>query len=148
MNLQECRRRIVETPVFAELPPGMRAGVGMLLLWLGEVREVADAKMIFVEGDDSSLEGCVLLDGVATVERAGKDSIRIEAPALLGEMSQLRPTTERTATVISDGTSWVLSFSWAHLVELASALFTREEQLTLRDTIRKLAESRGLANDE
>ena len=148
MNLQECRRRIAETPVFAELPPGMRVGVGMILLWIGEVCEVGDGATIFQEGDDSTHEGCVLLDGTVNVERDEKPPIPIEAPALLGEMSQLRPTAGRTATVVAEGACWALSFSWGDFVELAGAFFTQEEQVTLRDTIRTLAESRGLSNKE
>ncbi|NUM56250.1 MAG: cyclic nucleotide-binding domain-containing protein [Candidatus Hydrogenedentes bacterium] len=142
MTLSDYRKRLLLLPFITELPEPLRARIAMCLLWIGQPAQFAVGDAIFVQGDEDENTGCVLLQGEVEVLRGNQDAVRVQAPELLGEMQQLEPTAQRTATVQAIADAQTLLFSWHDFVVYSAVLLTTEEQIVLRDVIRNSAARR------
>ncbi len=142
MTHSEYRSSLLCLPAIVELPEPMRNRVAMALLWIGQPAQFAVGEAIFVQDDEDEHTGCVLLTGEAEVLRDNQDAVRVAAPELLGEMQQLEPTAQRTATVQVTRDAHTLMFSWHDFVAYSGALLTTEEQIALRDVLRASAARR------
>ncbi|MDZ4861638.1 MAG: cyclic nucleotide-binding domain-containing protein [Candidatus Hydrogenedentes bacterium] len=142
MNLSEYRNRLSSVAMILDLPEPMRTRVSMIFLWVGQPARFSPGDCIFVQGDEDENTGCVLLRGEVDVIRAHETAIPVVAPELLGEMQQLEPTAQRTATIQAVTEVESLLFSWHDVVAYAGMLLTSDEQLVLRDIIRKAAARR------
>jgi len=139
MDIIEYRQRLLDLPVIAALPGAMRDRVAMCLLWVGRPAQFGVGDTIYVQGQEDENTGCALLDGEVEVLRDHQDAVRVSAPELLGEMQQLEPTAQRTATVQVTADAHALLFAWHDFVGFSGMVLTTEEQLTLRDAIRDAA---------
>ena len=142
MNLDDVRAGLCAVPAFAKLPSAMVERVGMALLRVGAVRSLEIGETLFVEGDDRGDMGCVLLKGEVEVFREKAEPTRCPAPDLLGEMQQLAPTAQRTATVQATQPATVLEFRWHDFVIAASTVLSQTEQIQLKDTVLQLSDKR------
>lgn len=142
MTLAEYRNRLLVLPFVSELPEPMRARVCMTFLWIGQPVSFSPEDCIFVQGDDDEHTGCVLLRGDAIVSRDDEDAVLVSAPELLGEMQQLEPTGQRTATVRVVKDAETLLFSWHDFIAYSGQLLTADEQIVLREVLRSTAAQR------
>ena len=142
MTLSDYRSSLLLLPVIAELPEPMCSRVAMALLWIGQPAQFAVGEAIFVQDDEDEHTGCALLIGEVEVLPDSQDAVRVKAPDLLGEMQQLEPTAQRTATVQVTREAWTLMFSWHDFVAYSGVLLTTEEQVVLRDVLRASAARR------
>lgn len=142
MTLSDYRRRLLLLPFIDELPGPMRERVAMVLLWIGQPAQFSVGDAIFVQGEEDENTGCVLLHGDVEVLRDHREAVHVKAPELLGEMQQLEPTAQRTATVQVTAEAHTLMFSWHDFVAYSGQLLTQDEQIVLRDVIRAAAARR------
>lgn len=142
MTLSEYRKKLLLLPFIAELPEPLRARVAMCLMWIGQPAQFAVGDAIFVQGEEDENIGCVLLQGEVEVLRDSLEAIRVPAPNLLGEMQQLEPTAQRTATVQVTIEAQTLLFSWHDFVAHSGVLLNTDEQVVLRDVVRAAAARR------
>lgn len=120
----------------------MRNRACMIFLWIGQSASFSAGNAIFIQGDEDENSGCVLVRGEVDVICGQEDSIPVIAPDVLGEMQQFEPTGQRTATVQAVSDVETLLFSWHDFVAYAGMLFTTDEQIILKDAVRKVASRR------
>jgi len=142
MDLSEYRRRLLGLPVLSALPGPVRERVAMCLLWVGRPAHFAVGDTVFVQGNEDENTGCALLEGEVEVLRDHQDPVRVQSPDLLGEMQQLEPTAQRTATVQVTAEADALLFAWHDFVGYSGMLLNSDEQILLRDAVRAAATQR------
>ena len=142
MTLSEYRGRLLNVPFINDLPGPLRERVAMCLFWIGQPAQFAVGDTIFVQGNEDENTGCALLLGEVEVLRDSQAPVRVPAPDLVGEMQQLEPTAQRTATVQVTLEAQTLLFSWHDFVACLGMVLTPNEQVVLRDVIRASATHR------
>jgi len=120
------------------MPEDTQEEVAGLFVQVSEKIAFSDGEVVLHEGDLGGAAGFVLLDGLVEVERANAAPIRMQAPALLGEMHQFNPRAQRTATVRAKGFAVALKFSWQELYGRAKADLSERRQHLLMDGIERM----------
>lgn len=133
---------IATLPFVTALPDYMHQPTARLIADLSALREYKPDEVIIRQGEIGGALGYVLLSGCVTVERAGQVPLKLSPPALLGEMYQLNPQSERTATVVAAAPSRLLSFAWHELHERMRAIFPGEDQHLVLESLERLAQQR------
>jgi len=143
MNLSGVREKIIRVPFVSQLPAQLRERMGMVLLWIGEIGDVASGDRLFNEGEHEGHYGILLLEGRAEVRRGENgERIAVSAPNLFGEMKQFMPEDERVATVEALDEGRILQFGWHDFVLACAQVFTKEEQTEIKDCIINAASER------
>lgn len=120
--------RIAQLPLLQFVPDSMRGRVAQLFAGVSSVISTTPGNALVRRGELGGDTGYVLLDGAAEVMRDDGASIRVDSPALLGEMYQFNPHAERTATVRAVEPGRALKFSWQAFYSQAKATLPEEEQ--------------------
>jgi len=115
-------------PLVEGLPEETRRRVAALLDEIGERQDLQGGEVLFLQGGLGGDSGFVLLNGGVMVEREGESPVPLAAPVLLGEMHQLNPRAQRTATVRAQGPGATLKFSWREFYAHAKELLSPKEQ--------------------
>jgi CRP-like cAMP-binding protein len=117
----------------------LRAKVAELLVENGLPQTVPPNTVLFQAGDNSDDQGIVLIQGELSVEKEGNPGITAYAPDLLGEMAQLNPTRQRTATVTALTELSVLRFKWPAFTAAAQQTLTEDEVNAFTDALQQSA---------
>mgnify|MGYP002624130328 CR=1 FL=1 len=139
MNEDKVRQEIMRMRVLAPLNGGLRTKIANLLIAKGVPQKVAVNAVLFRAGDPSDDQGIVLLDGEINVEKEGNPGITAYAPDIIGEMAQMNPTRQRTATVTTQTEIKVLRFKWPALMKAAEAELSEAEFKSFTDALQENA---------
>ncbi len=134
--------RIKDLSVLLELPDHLRDRVAATLLRVSTFSNLDPETTLYEEGDRSSNDGYVLLNGEVTVRKSDGFATTVQAPALLGEMQQfhLEDDWRRIATVIAGENVSVLYFDWSAFYDaLVEGDLTADEVAFVRDVLRSQA---------
>lgn len=112
--------------------------LAQLLEDIGERGPISGGEVLFQQGGLGGETGLVLLTGKVLVEREGEEPVVLESPVLLGEMYQLNPRAQRTATVTAKGPGTVLKFSWREFYAHAKEVLTPTEQAQCMKNIERM----------
>lgn len=139
MNEDRVRRAIVQIPAFAPLNADLRTRLANLLIQHGKPQKVAAHTILFQRGDVSNDEGLALLDGEFKVEKDGNLSIVAYGPDLIGEMAQMNPTRQRTATVTAATDLHAIRFRWPVVLQAAASSMSAAELQSVSDALQEYA---------
>lgn len=106
---------------------------------VGERSALADGEPLLQQGGIGGDAGYILIRGRAEITREGQPPLVLDAPALLGEMSQWNPYAQRTATVMCRGAVEALRFSWGDVYACARERLSSAEQLRLMEALERIA---------
>lgn len=132
MSPEETQELLAGLPFMDDLPKGLAQRFVEMLIGAAERTTVVDGTKLFTEGEHEPDLGYVLLSGKVQVEKSYTSNSMTSAPALLGEIKQFNPASERTATVRALGDLDVLQFRWVDLNAAISAELKEPEQKLLR----------------
>ncbi len=101
------------------MPEDMKRRVGEVFLSVSDEALLEYDEELMHEGYLAFESGYVLASGTVRIERGGETLSDLEAPALLGEMSQFKSSDTRSATVRALGPVAALHFHWEDFYEQA-----------------------------
>ncbi len=127
MDKDATRERILAMPVLAPLDAALRERLADVFLTVGAPEDVAANTTLFTKGDASDGQGIILLQGEVSVLKEGNPEVIALAPDLLGEMAQLNPTKQRTATVTAATDLKLLRFKWPRFTQAAQQKLSDED---------------------
>ena len=135
MSLEQTERVLAGLPCMGDLPKGLAQRFTEILIEVAEHATLADGTQLFAEGEHEPDLGYVLLSGEVQVEKSYTSDSIASAPALLGEIKQFNPASERTATVRASGELDVLQFRWSELNAAIDSALKGPEQKILRKAL-------------
>ena len=135
MSSEQTRRLLASLPFMDDLPKAVAQRFAEILIDSTERTTVVEGTQLFTEGEHEPDFGYVLLSGQVQVEKSYTSDSMTTAPALLGEIKQFNPTSERTATVRASGDLDVLQFRWDELNAAINATLKEPEQKILRKAL-------------
>jgi len=135
MSADERRTQLMALPFLNALPKSLATRYVDHLEDAGVHTQLDDGVELFSEGDHSPNYGYVLLKGSVSVKKSYADDAQASAPALLGEIKQFNPNSERTATVCASGSLEVLRFRWVELTATLEAALSEAECELLRKAL-------------
>ncbi len=127
MDKNQARHAIVSMSALGPLNTGLRSKVADILMEIGKPLRVAATRTLFKAGDASDDHGYLLIEGELTIEKEGNPGLTAFAPDLIGEMAQLNPTRQRTATVTAATDLLVIRFTWGDFMRAATAKLTEAD---------------------
>jgi CRP-like cAMP-binding protein len=127
MDKNQARHAIVSMSALSSLNVGQRSNIADILLEVGKPLRVAANRTLFQRGDPSDDQAYLLIEGEITVEKEGNPGLTAYAPDLIGEMAQMNPARQRTATVTAATDLRVVRFSWGDFIKAASARLTEAD---------------------
>ncbi len=130
-------QRIVNLPLFSHLAEANRQRIALLFQEVGERIEAADGEALLRQGGVGADAGFILLRGKVQVLPEDGAPLAVDAPALLGEMSQVNRVAQRTATVLCQGEVDVLKFSWQTLLGRSRETLPETDRLALIESIER-----------
>jgi hypothetical protein len=133
--------RVKDLSVLLELPDLLRNRVATTLLRVSTFSNLDSGTALYKEGDRSTDDGYVLLNGDVAINRSDGFATTLQAPAILGEMQQFHLANNacRIATVIAGRDVSVLHFAWDDLYNTLAGELTHDELNLVRDVLRSQA---------
>lgn len=119
------------------MPEATGQCIARLFLAVGQPATLSKGDILLRQGGLGGDVGFILLEGSVEVEKEGEKAVAVCSPALLGEMHQLNPRAQRTATVRAKGDATVLQFSWQEFYTRAKDTLAPEERLMLAESIER-----------
>jgi hypothetical protein len=119
MTKEEARDSVLQLTVLHSLSPQLREAMADIFLSVASPQIVAPQTVIFKKGQASNDEGFVLLAGEITIVKDGTPEFIATAPDILGEIAQISPTKQRSATVSAATELKILRFKWSGLLTAA-----------------------------
>ncbi len=138
MATTDHREKLSGLPLLKGLPNDTRDRICAVIEGVSEETTAASGEELLQEGHLAFASGYFLVAGSVKVEREGLDPIELEAPMLLGEMSQFIQDDSRTATVRVASDASFLKFSWDDLYARAGAELSKEENAAFIQAIEKV----------
>ncbi len=135
MSPEQTQQLLADLPFMDDVPKGVAQRFAEILFDAAERTTVLDGTQLFTEGEHEPDLGYVLLSGEVRVQKSYASDSMTTAPALLGEIKQFNPTSERTATVRASGDLDVLQFRWDQINAAISAALKGPEQKLLRKAL-------------
>ncbi len=135
MGPEQTKQLLAGLPFMGDLPKGLAQRFTEILIEVAEHATLADGTQLFAEGEHEPDLGYVLLSGEVQVEKSYTSDSIASAPALLGEIKQFNPASERTATVRASGELDVLQFRWSELNAAIDSALKGPEQKILRKAL-------------
>lgn len=139
MTKEQAHARVLELAVLAGLSQSLRERMADIFLSVASPQKVTANTMLFRKGQASNDEGFVLLDGDVSVLKDGSPEIIAGAPDILGEIAQISPTKQRSATVSAAGELKILRFKWSALISAASQALSAEEAQQFTSALQEYA---------
>jgi len=124
-------------PLLAQVPGPARERIAELFLGVSRVLDLEAGDILIQEGALGGTAGYILVHGQVSVERRGAPEVRLDSPALLGEMQQFNPQEQRTATVTAENNGVALKFGWLDLYARAKEALSEDEQHLLLAAIER-----------
>ena len=119
--------RIMALTAFVSLGPALTKRVAEVFIDVSRKEKALAGRVLMSVGDSAVQDGIVLLSGEISVIKQGSPEIIAEAPELIGEMAQISPTRQRTATVTAHTDITLLHFTWRDFANEARRRLTEEE---------------------
>jgi CRP-like cAMP-binding protein len=138
MAQRDYLEELVELPLLQSMPDQNKARIAALLSEVSERVTVPDGEALLYQGWLGGEAGYILVRGRVRVSKTNGDEISVPAPALLGEMHQFNPVSQRTATVSAKGEATLLKFAWQQLYAQARQQLSEAEQGMLMDGIERI----------
>jgi len=135
MSPEQTEKLLASLPFMGGLPKGVAKRFAEILIEAAERTTLADGTQLFAEGEHEPDLGYVLLSGNVHVEKSYASDSIASAPALLGEIKQFTPASERTATVRASGDVDVLQFRWDELNAAIDVALREPERKILRKAL-------------
>jgi hypothetical protein len=104
---------------------------------LGEQFSAADGTLLLREGDVRGTLGFILIEGRVNVVRTEQTAVRVDAPALLGEMQQFSISGSRSASVVTDGACTLIRFDWPQFYSTLEVKLRPLDFQQVKDAIRR-----------
>ena len=136
MDKETARQIVSGMAALSPLNASLRARVASIFLEISAPKRVAPDTTLFHAGDASNGMGVVLLEGELTIDKQENPSVTAYAPDLIGEMAQLNPTRQRTATVIAATELKVLTFTWQKFSEVAMTKLSEAELKSVTEALK------------
>ena len=138
MATNEHREKLLGLPLLKGLPEDAKGRICAVIEGVSEETTSASGEDLLQAGHLAFASGYILLEGTVLIEREGRESIELEAPRLLGEMSQFIQDDSRTATVRAETDASFLKFSWDDLYARAEKELSKEENAAFVQAIEKV----------
>jgi len=139
MNEDAIRREISGMPAMAPLSGALKAKIADIFVNNGVLQKCAANTLLFRAGDATDDQGYILLEGEIDVTKEGNPPVTAYAPDLIGEMAQLNPTRQRTATVKALTDLQVLRFSWPSITKAVQSTLSADEAKSFTDALQQHA---------
>lgn len=138
MAINEDRDKLLALPLLSGFPEESKGRICDVIEGVSEETSASTGDDLLREGHLAFASGYILLDGAVHVEREGFDAVELDAPKLLGEMSQFIHDDSRIATVKIARDARFLKFSWDDLYKSAEKELSKEENAALLHAIEKV----------
>ena len=144
MAFGDLRDRVKAIPIIHGLDPRLRDITSDILVDVSNETNLSQGDLLYEKGAEDKNSGLLLLEGDVAVRARDGREIQVSAPELLGEMQQLSPFGQRTATVVAKSDIRLLKFSWHEFVErlIAHPSVSEDKQIEIKSVITKLAGAR------
>ncbi len=139
MNEDRVRAAIMQISALAPLNPSVRMKIANLFIAHGKPQKIAANTVLYRRGDASDDGGIVILDGELTIDKDGNVPVTAYGPDLLGEMAQINPTRQRTATVTTLTDVHALRFRWPAILQAVAATLSGAEVQSFSDALQQHA---------
>lgn len=126
-------------PFFAALPNKIRPAVIGIFAAISDYEKVSSNAVLFQKGDPTADEGILILKGEISVDKEGHPIKHVTGPELIGEMAQLNPTGQRTATVSAVTDLELLRFQWYSFRNEITRLLGKGGAETVQETLESFA---------
>lgn len=122
-------KEIMNLPLLSSLPEPLREKVCRPLSTLTEAIQLNEVDTLFNQGAFCKSMGYLIVEGKVKLLREHKQDIDISAPNILGIFpNKAEKGTEWSATVMANGQSTILKFSWDLYTDALVKSLTPEEQ--------------------
>ncbi len=138
MATNEFREKLLALPLLSGFPEETKARICTVIEGVSEETVAAAGEDLLHEGHLALASGYILLEGAVHVEREGFETVELEAPRLLGEMSQFIHDDSRVATVKIARDARFLKFSWDDLYKSADGKLSKKEKAAFVHAIEKI----------
>ena len=139
MDAKRVRHAIMSQPALAPLNTGQRSNIADILIEIGKPVRIPADSMLFRSGDPSDDQGYILVEGEITVVKEGHPELTAYAPDIIGEMAQLNPTRQRTATVTAATDVQAIGFAWRDFVRTASTRLSEADLKAFTEALQEHA---------
>ncbi|PCJ67096.1 MAG: hypothetical protein COA73_00315 [Candidatus Hydrogenedentota bacterium] len=112
MDSESIRKQLVDLPFFHSLDVGVRNVLAQVIQSVSKFDSVPAGTVLFKKGSQGADVGCIVLSGEIRIQKPEAPEIITSAPELLGEMKQVNPDAQRTATVDAQTDLEILKFKW------------------------------------
>ncbi len=133
--------QIAQLSMMLEFSQRLQERIVAILRRISTYIHVEIGEPLFVEGDDATNDGCVLVRGAVHITKSDGFKTTVEAPALLGDMKQFHFEAEggRIADVRAVGDVSVLRFDWDAFYAALAENTTPDEMRLVKDTVQSHA---------
>jgi len=145
LELTDNRQVLAGLTFLGKLPDKAQEAVCGILNDISSESSVEEGENLLREGHLGFGSGYILIEGTVELDRPGLDSLTLDAPALLGEISRFSKDDVRTATVDARSNLRLLRLSWDTLYERAEEALSEEEYKIFRNAVEAVVwERQGL----
>lgn len=131
-------QEIASLSLLEGVPAEARENIARIFLAVSEEVDFEDGETLMQEDYMAFEAGYILARGTVQVERGGKVVSELNAPALLGEMSQFKAGDTRTATVRAKEAAVALQFQWDEFHAEVKKTLSPSDRKILRDALERL----------
>ncbi len=112
MSTDDHRELIANLSILKAFPDQLKQRIAAVFDTVSESECLEQDAYLIHMGDQSSDDGFILVKGSVMIRKRVTPPFKAEGPALLGEMKQFNPNSERTADVTALEKIEVLRFDW------------------------------------
>lgn len=127
MDADTVRQRISDIPLMFQMDSGLASKLATILIDISSEGTAAEGDVLFTRGEATSSNAIILLEGEVSVEKEGFPPLTAISPELMGEMAQLNPSKQRTATVTATTELQLLRFQWSDFKEAIQRVLSGAE---------------------
>jgi CRP-like cAMP-binding protein len=139
MDKETVRKTVTNMTALGSLNLALRERIATIFLEISAPQRVAANTTLFRAGDVSNNVGLVLLEGELTIQKDGNLEVTAQAPDLIGEMAQLNPLRQRTATVVAATELKILRFTWPEFNKAALSKLSESELKSVTEALHQHA---------
>ena len=139
MDSEQVETQLLALPFLASLSDATRKTFARTMQTVTKAESVRAGTTLFRQGSQGSNLGCVLLSGEVTIAKTSAPETICVAPALLGEMKQINPEAQRTATVTSVEEIVVMKFNWSKFQDALRQALSESEIKAIETAIQDYA---------
>ena len=119
--------QIMAIAAFASMDATLAQKVAEAFIACSRKERATPGRTLMSVGDSAVQDGIILLSGEISIAKEGSPEIIAIAPELMGEMAQINPARQRTATVTAHTDITLLHFTWRDFANEAGQRLTQDE---------------------